>query len=271
MALRFGSEEKMACLQAVRLRGADGEDLCIAHKYTITWVGAGAWVSDDGYVLRVVDRDAYYPIPEPADLQAMQEAGTMPEPFPPYSIPVIDYIFGYSLWIVLALVAIGSVIGARRRKQVLAEDAAAPVTTGPPVLSTKVDRYIAEETGKLLRATELVQHQAYAYDRDPASKGLALGNAYFAVLTNERLILIKARIGAFSIMRENRGVETFERADIELATRVDDDQLMFRLAGQMRPLWVQRDKGGVSNQAAFLRDVPRLLFPTPPSDRSAGT
>jgi len=72
-------------------------------------------------------------------------------------------------------------------------------------------------------------------------------------------------------MRENRGVETFERADIELATRVDDDQLMFRLAGQMRPLWVQRDKGGVSNQAAFLRDVPRLLFPTPPSDRSAGT
>jgi hypothetical protein len=61
-------------------------------------------VSDDGYVLqKKTDYGAYYPLSEQRIIE-MQQGGLLPSPLPKYSIPILAYIFGYSLWIILAFV-----------------------------------------------------------------------------------------------------------------------------------------------------------------------
>ncbi len=99
--LLFGTEENVDCIADVALKGAQDEALCVAHKHSKTFFGAGVYLSDDGYVLGVKGKDAYYPMPTGAELSELQAEGLLPAELPPYEIGLWDYAWGYSLWIIL--------------------------------------------------------------------------------------------------------------------------------------------------------------------------
>lgn len=99
----FGPDESITCIQDVALKGGKGEPLCLAYKRTIVFVFAGVYVKDDGYVLQPKgEARAYYPLPTATELEGFQAEGLLPRPLPPYSLSAWDYLFGYSLWIVVA-------------------------------------------------------------------------------------------------------------------------------------------------------------------------
>lgn len=75
-------------------------------------------------------------------------------------------------------------------------------------------------------------------------------------------MLIKARVGAFRILLENRGVEWFERSVVTNVLESGDKLTVVLAGGASRSLHVQSTKA-LSNQREFLRDVPRLLVAQP--------
>lgn len=93
----FGRREEIGEIQ-----GLAGTDYKLGHKYTLYFFIAGIYLSDDGYVLQ--DKGAfktYHPLSE-KEIKELQASGTLPSPMPGYSISIWSYLFGYSLWIVLA-------------------------------------------------------------------------------------------------------------------------------------------------------------------------
>ena len=109
----FGSSEKIEKIQDL-----EGTEYILSHRYTSHFFFAGIYLSDDGYVLqkkidstsnrpsdlikRVEELNTYYPLSAEKILE-MQQSGVLPTPMPRYSIPLSEYVFGYSLWLVLAL------------------------------------------------------------------------------------------------------------------------------------------------------------------------
>jgi hypothetical protein len=265
MALMFGVDESITCIQPVTLKGANDEQLCLAFKTSKIFFGAGVYLRDDGYVLKPVNEyKSYYHMPGADKVARFQQEGLLPSPLPLYKIPVLDYLFGYSLWIVIALAIVFSVLKGRATKRRRARDAATPVSLGPPVHKTPGDEFIASEVKPLLAPGEAVQHQAYGLTQRPDSSLVAAKNtAWFAVLTDRRLIFIKTRVGGFKPILENQGVEELDRNRV--VNVVEDDYLMtFRLDdGTARTLWVAPQEKHFSNQRAFIRDIPRLLVARP--------
>src|SRR5438874_354185 len=125
--LLFGNQEQLECIQAVPLKGAAGEPLCLAYKDTITFFGAGVWIKNDGYVLRVVGKDSFYPVPTGAELRELQASKMLPDPLPAYSLPLWKYGAGYSLWIVIAAVLAWTLWAGARKKKRAREDAETPL------------------------------------------------------------------------------------------------------------------------------------------------
>ena len=139
-------------------------------------------------------------------------------------------------------------------------DALTPVSFGPPLLMTKADYFVAGQVAPQLRAGEVIQHQAYVIDREPGNgwRYAMLARADFAVLTNQRVLLIRTRLGVFAVLRENRGFEATEREWISNVT-VNDRLIVLTFTNRSaRTSWVSETRG-LSNQTAFLRDVPRRL------------
>jgi hypothetical protein len=101
----FGTSEDISCIVDVPFKDADDQALCLAHKTSTMFVFAGVYMKDDGYVLKIIKDDAYYPLPPADELQALQTQGMLPSPLPKYEIPMAQYFMGYSLWIVIAAVA----------------------------------------------------------------------------------------------------------------------------------------------------------------------
>jgi hypothetical protein len=252
--LMFGKRETITCLADIPTKGPKGEALCVAYKTTGYFLAGGLYLHDDGHVLGVKnDAEHYIPLDE-AQTAEMQHAGVLPTPLPGYSIPFMEYFLGYSLWWAIAVVAVWGAIEKKRRAKREADDAATPVSEGPPTIATKADQWLEAELGKLLGPGERVMHQAYTLDHDPSQVG---GSAYWAALTTDRLVLIKARVGAFGPLLENQGVTPIPRAAIRAVRR--DDRALFVEAGDRAAfLLFVIDTKKASNQRAFLRDVPRL-------------
>jgi hypothetical protein len=98
----FGAKEEIDAIQNI-----EGTDYKLSHKYTLYFFIAGVWVSDDGYVLQKKDAfNTYYPL-SADEVKNFQAQGKLPSPLPKYSIPLLQYLFGYSLWIIVAFVAGG--------------------------------------------------------------------------------------------------------------------------------------------------------------------
>lgn len=269
--LMFGTDETITCIQHLDVKGPKDESLCLAHKYSKLFLGAGVKLSDDGYVLGVEGAKGgkvtnYFAL-DAAKLQELQSASLVPKPLPKYEIPWPEYVLGYSLWLVILVTAIwykaAAILKARRLEARAAEVAGRPISYGPPAVETKEDRFIQEQVTPLLQPGEVVQHQAYTLDREPQG-GMqdARATARFVALTDRRLFLFDARVGALGILCENKKAEAFLRARV---ARVIVDDRMIQLVlddGSERSLWVHKTKK-LSNQHAFLLDVPRLLAIAP--------
>jgi len=108
--IRVGMIENVGKIEDVDLVGNDGEDLFLGYKTSSFFLGAGVFLKDDGYVLGVEGGDGYYELGDDAELASLQASGLLPAPLPEYSIPLAEYAFGFSLWIVLAgIVGFGAV------------------------------------------------------------------------------------------------------------------------------------------------------------------
>jgi hypothetical protein len=265
--LLFGKQEEIVCIADVSVRAKDKGELCLAYKTTTHFLGGGLYVTDDGYVLRVKQNSSeYYPL-DSEGIRAHQAAGALPTPLPGYALPFSTYLLGYSLWIGIFVALLSGLLQrarvSRKKARLKQLRDVQPVSYGPPALLANVDRFVAMQTMPLLRPGEQVQHQAYGVDRDMSEGGVASLSAQgvFGVLTDQRLILIRTRLGALWVLLENRGVESIERSSI-VNVREKGDLLTFDLVGGgERYIHVKLGARGVSNQLAFLRDVPRLLAP----------
>lgn len=266
--LRFGTDEELTCIADVPLKGASGDALCLAYKTSTHYFLAGVYVSDDGYVLKSkVRSDAYVPL-DARKIQTHQAAGELPTPLPGYSISFGTYFVGYSLWLALGLMLVVEVVrrlAAKRRKVELdALRATTAPSLGPPALRTKADQFVAQQVGPVLRPHERVLHQAYGIDRaqDGSIRTALEETAYFVVLTSDRVLFVKTRVGAFGVLRENHGMEWIERNAIVRVVE-DDRVIQFWIAGgAVKTVYVHPTRA-LSNQQEFLRDVPRLLVPPP--------
>lgn len=250
----FGSDETITCIEKVPLKGAEEESLCLAHMYTKVFFVAGLYVEDNGYVLQIDGSQSYYPLPEGEELVGFQESGMLPKVFPAYSIPFVEYAFGYSLWIILLFVGAFTLWKSRRESVQLESDAAVPISHGPPALNTEADRFIYNQVKPRLAAREVIEHQAYATDGEPNT----FSKAFFVVLTNRRLFFIKTRVGAFRLLLENNELVSFSLDQIAVVNRTMSETSIVFQDGSARTIFVAPSKK-LSNQEAFRRDVPRIL------------
>lgn len=261
MAFMFGQDDTINCIQDIAAPGPGGAKLCLGYKYSTHSFGAPAYLTNDGYVLKIVGQDRYIPLPKER-IAALQADGTLPTPLPGYSISPLAYVWGYSLWIILLVVGVLTWLGSKRKKARMAADAALPISTQPPALNTAGDRFIHDQVTPLLGSGERITHQGYGTDRVVAGLSAIGAKGLLAALTSKRLFLIKTKVGAFSPVLENQGVEELERSAIREVTR-DGQILEFKLLdGSTRTLVVDARKKHFSNQEVFLRDVPRLLGAT---------
>jgi hypothetical protein len=115
----FGTQDDLNCIVDIPLKGGANEPLCLGFKVSLHFFVGGIYVSDGGYILRVRNNSkSFYEMPQGQELADYQVNGMIPTPLPAYSVPVFDYLFGYSLWIILgvmgAFVAIRHAVRKRR-------------------------------------------------------------------------------------------------------------------------------------------------------------
>ena len=89
------------------------------------------------------------------------------------------------------------------------------------------------------------------------------------MLTDLRLILIQARVGAFGPLEENRGVIDIARPTIAAVEQYESHIRFICRDGRAIDLFVVWSESKLSNQRRFLRDVPRLLTAGAPADAAA--
>lgn len=258
MGMMFGKDETLKCIQPITLKGPQGEALCLGHKFSKRFFIAGVYLQDEGYVLGLQqDTSRFFPLTEPykAELQA---SGVLPTPLPAYSIPTIEYVFGYSLWLVIVFVAAFMVLENRMKKKRRAAEAAMPIGYGPPAIVTEADAWLDAQVRPLLRQDERVQHQAYTLPASAAS-GAIMTSATYAVLTDQRLFLFATRVGAFGPLLETSDLEIIDLGNVADVV-VDDDFVVIVLLHDKttRSLWAAPTKK-LSNQAELGRDMPRIL------------
>lgn len=111
--LMFGSDEKLHVLGEPFTVPGQGS-FRLGHKVTLHFFLAGLYLSDDGYVLLPGGTTDKYLSLSDELRRELQGDGLLPDPLPPYQISWFDYLFGYSLWIVLAVVAVWELVEKRR-------------------------------------------------------------------------------------------------------------------------------------------------------------
>jgi len=256
MPLRFGSGETATCIADAAMRGPDGESLCVAYKTSWFALGAGVYLTDDGYVLKFRDRDGYLPLPRESTVRELQQQALLPKPLPDYTISSGTYFAGYSFWFYASIVALAVLFGWRRARA--RREVAAQTYEGDLVVRSKADRFVLAEMKKTLEPSEELRQQAYALNRRP-TRGIvsaALTKAYFVGLTDRRLIVIETRVGAFSPILEKLRIRDIAREDV-VRVRRDDEDLCFEMRdGSTLELWIDPSERHMSNQQAFLRGLP---------------
>jgi tetratricopeptide (TPR) repeat protein len=110
----FGTHETLEEIQPIDEKGPNGEALYLGYKYSRYSFILPYRLVDDGYVVGIRGKNSFYRL-DPDKLQALQSAGRLPTPLPPYEISPFVYAFGHSIWAVPFL--IGGLIWWGRRSQ----------------------------------------------------------------------------------------------------------------------------------------------------------
>ena len=109
-SMMFGGDDNIHVIQELDLIGPENKPMQLAHRVTLHFFVAGIYTSDEGYVLiQKGNSEIYYSL-TPDLLKTYQDEGTLPNPLPAYAIPIWDYLFGYSLWIIVGGVILFYVI-----------------------------------------------------------------------------------------------------------------------------------------------------------------
>lgn len=120
--LQFGKDETVHFLEDVKVKGPAGEALFLGYKTTSQFFLAGIYIEDDGYVLGIrSDHSKYFALPAGDQLKGFQSRGLLPDPLPPYTLGFFDYLFGYSLWLVLAFLLVWYLFDWVRKRRAKAE------------------------------------------------------------------------------------------------------------------------------------------------------
>ncbi|HVY90885.1 MAG TPA: hypothetical protein VG942_18605 [Hyphomonadaceae bacterium] len=77
-----------------------GSPELVEHS-TALFVLAGVWVTDKGYAIKPTTGDSYWDLDD-STVAGLQKLGVLPDPMPKHEMDIIDTIFGYSLYIVIA-------------------------------------------------------------------------------------------------------------------------------------------------------------------------
>ena len=126
-AAMFGKDETIHFIQDVKITGPKGEKLYLGYMTAIQYFLAGLYVKDEGYVLGVTGKNkSYFNMPKGDKLKSLQKRGLIPDPLPKYSLGVIDYLLGYSLWIVIVVLGLWQLFSFLRKQR------AAESASGPP-------------------------------------------------------------------------------------------------------------------------------------------
>lgn len=94
----------------------DGVLFKLCYKTTTQYALAGLYTYDQYVLCESEASKKYWPMPDVAKLDALQKMGLIPSPLPKYHRPIIDYLIGYSLWPLIALVILLSYLGRSRSK-----------------------------------------------------------------------------------------------------------------------------------------------------------
>lgn len=269
MGWKSGTDEHLQCITALaRKPGAEPfeiggqKNVCLGYKFSVSWAGLPYRTTDDGYVLTVPDSDLYIEVTAEglADLQA---EGLVATPAPTYSIPREYYLAQFSLWALLGVIAATIAVRLWARRRVSRRRLRDEIAT-EPVLEKAKDKALHAMLAPMLRADETISHQAYAYDANLRSAGMAVANTtyeYFTALTNQRLIWIKQKHGVLGIGKGDQTLGEIARATIR-RTRVHENALeLLCTDGPSLVLYVPLSGSGYSfeNQSAFLADLPRIV------------
>ena len=100
--MMFGDDDRFTKIQDIEYRIDENEPLYLGYRTTITFFIAGIYLTDHGYILapRNNTDNSYYPLDDET-IQELQSQGDLPKPLPPYKIELLNYMFGYSLWIII--------------------------------------------------------------------------------------------------------------------------------------------------------------------------
>ncbi|MEO6950443.1 MAG: hypothetical protein ABI321_01415 [Polyangia bacterium] len=256
MGLAFGTDDDLTCLTG-NFMGPHDTQVCLASKISLHFFGAGIYVSDGGYVLKVQGEKSYYSL-SPERIEQLQQAHAVPTPLPPYHVSVFQYAFGYSLWIIVVGMFIAA--GAKRVFGKLRPFLADPVapTLGPPEQRTDGDRWLSSELGTYLEPGERLFHQAVGANHEPGTvvKG---GKFFYVGFTDRRLLLLEASRGLRGMKHETLSFVAHARTSI---VAVGSNQLGVGFDFDDAPglsLWIFGSQRQYTNQWRFARDVPRLV------------
>jgi len=118
----FDVDEAIQCTQDIPLAGPDDEPLYLAFKTSNPMFIAGVYLRDDGYVLDIkpspnADPSAYYDLPK-AEVEKLQSEVLLPTPTfrLHHSCLGSDYLWGFSLWVVLAVAVNWELLSTRHLK-----------------------------------------------------------------------------------------------------------------------------------------------------------
>ena len=125
--LMFGHDETLHRLVDVDVVGENDEKLSLGYMTSTESLLLPYTLRDDGYVLMPRDTsDTFYTFTD-EELAGWQANGAMPDPLPPYEVPMLDRIMGYLLWPTLVVIGLVYLIPGLRRRR------AAPADAPPPV------------------------------------------------------------------------------------------------------------------------------------------
>lgn len=109
--MMFGEQDSFRKFQDVEFKDPNGKELYLAHRITTKFFIAGVYIKEQGYVLPLKnsEEDIYYPLTA-AQIIEMQADGSLPKQLPKYEFTLWEYAFGYSLWLLIGIMAIYYVI-----------------------------------------------------------------------------------------------------------------------------------------------------------------
>lgn len=158
---RHGADEALHVIVKTGVVSSDGAALFVCYKAYTYYLLAGLYTTDE-LVLCEGESKRYWVLPPATELAGMQKAGLIPDPLPTYTRPVMDYVIGYSFWLILAALLPLSLLLKQRKKS-----------------ATKLDDTI------LRSATRRIMARMIVGSHHGIQNGTALAHQIFAKLFNE--------------------------------------------------------------------------------------